>query len=88
MDRPDESLSNITKEISLVSRKMRGSMCLATALRNATNLSTKLMPTTPWDAACGVIERHLRVANSIATFVKLDDQGRIDETTLTPSFKR
>ena len=46
------------------------------------------MSTTRWDAACGAIERHLRVANDIGTLVESNDQGRMDETTLTPSFKR
>ena len=63
-------------------------MCLTTMLRNAANLSTKATSTTRWDASCGVVGRHLLIAEDVATLVASDNQGRTDETAFTPSFKR
>ena len=45
------------------------------------------MSTTRWDASCGIIERHIRIADDVATLVASEDQGRIDETTLTLSLR-
>ena len=88
MDRYDESLSTITEEITKVSRNTRGSMCLTTMLRSATNLIAKSIPSTLWDTLCSIFERCLRIADDAATFMASDDQGRIDDTKLTPIFKR
>ena len=43
---------------------------------------------TCWDDARGITERYLRIADDIATLTESEDEGRIDETVLTPSFKR